>query len=81
MNRAYLMAAPALATVAVVEAAEPKDLSKYKEESVSGGSLLLAAYLVMWALVAVFVGKTVLRQATTEARVKELSELLEARGD
>ncbi|HAN31193.1 MAG TPA: hypothetical protein DCQ06_06300 [Myxococcales bacterium] len=57
------------------------DLSKYKEESVSGGSLLVAAYLVMWALVSVFVVRVVLGQAKTEARLTELSEQIDATGD
>ncbi|MCO4760690.1 MAG: hypothetical protein KC502_04255 [Myxococcales bacterium] len=59
---------------AAAKAAPPRDLSRYKEESVSGGSLLLAAYMIMWALVGTFVGRTLLRQAKVEAELTELSE-------
>ncbi len=49
-------------------------LAKYKEEPVPGGALLLAAYMVMWALAAALVARVVMRQSRTEAELKELAE-------
>ena len=54
-----------------------RDLSKYKEESVPGGVLLVAAYLVLWALVAAFVGRAVMAQSRVEAEVKDLQERID----
>jgi heme exporter protein C len=57
--------------------AAAQDLSKYKEESVPGGTLLALAYMVMWAMIAIFMVRTVLAQAKAEAEVRDLSERLE----
>lgn len=54
-----------------------RDLSRYKEESVPGGSYLVIAYGVMWALVAALVGRLLMSQARLEARITELEEQLE----
>ena len=64
----------AVAESAPVGASAKRDLSRYKEEKVPGGTLMLAAYMVMWALVAGLVGRTVLRQAKVEAELTDLSE-------
>ena len=74
-------AAPAAETPAAAQAAPaptakpaPRDLSKYKEEKVPGGTLMFIAYMVMWGLVAGMVARTVLRQSKVEAELTELSE-------
>ncbi len=59
---------------APVSTSAKRDLSRYKEERVPGGTFMLAAYMVMWALVAGFVGRTLLRQAKVEAELTDLSE-------
>lgn len=53
------------------------DLSKYKEESVPGGVLLAAAYMVMWVMIAGFTARSALAQAKTEAELKDLAERLD----
>lgn len=50
----------------------PGDLSQWKEEPVSGGLLLVIAYLVMWLVLAVFVGRTAQKQARLEADLRAL---------
>lgn len=76
---APVWAAPARADSASFGAAPAtsRDLSRYKEEAVPGGTMLVVAYGVMWALVAGFVGRALMAQARTEARIQELEERLE----
>lgn len=71
----WLLAASALA-------AEPaaQDLSRYKEEAVPGGVMLLAAYMAMWALAAVFVAFTIERQRRVEAALRALEDRLDRGG-
>ncbi len=59
----------------------PRDLSRYKEEPVPGGTFLVIAYGVMWALIAILLGRMLLSQARIEARITELEERLEDDGD
>ena len=47
-----MVATVLFAATAWAEPAAPRDLSMYKEAPVSGGGLLVAAYAVMWLLVA-----------------------------
>jgi heme exporter protein C len=58
------------------DAATPRDLSRYKERDVSGGGLLVAAYMVFWTLVFVWVARTVWQQARVSARITELEEAI-----
>ena len=58
-------------------AAEGVDLTRYKEENVPGGTYLVIAYGVMWALVAGLVGRLLMSQANLEARITELEEQVE----
>ena|GEM_PF-141203 len=57
--------------------AKPRDLSKYKEESVPGGLLLWLAYLVVWALMFFFVFRMIRSQTRAAAEIRDLSERLE----
>lgn len=64
-----------------VAAAAPtgvRDLSAYKEEQVSGGALAAGAYMVMWVLVAAFVGRVAMRQSQTEAALRQLEDRVDA---
>lgn len=54
------------------------DLSRYKEEPVPGGALLVAAYGVMWGLLAGYVGRLVLRQSRTERELQAIHDRLDA---
>jgi hypothetical protein len=70
-------AAPAPPTPKATEAAQaeaPRDLSKYKEESVPGGQLMIIAYLVMWGLLGSFAVRTALRQGKLEREVAALQD-------
>jgi hypothetical protein len=70
-------AAPAQASAKATEAAQaeaPRDLSKYKEESVPGGQLMIIAYLVMWGLLGSFAVRTALRQGKLEREVAALQD-------
>lgn len=69
-------AAPATAA-AVAPAEAPRDLSKYKEESVPGGSLMIVAYLVMWGLLGGFAVRMALRQGKLEREVANLQDRLD----
>ncbi len=60
--------APAVAT----------DLSRYKEEPIPGGTLLVVAYGVMWALLAGYVGRLVLRQSRIDRELQAIRDRLEA---
>ena len=57
----------------------PEDLSRYKEEPVSGGLLLIVAYFVMWLVLAAFVGRTALKQARLEAELRAIEARLEGK--
>lgn len=71
--------APAVAPADAAAAAEPpRDLSAYKEEQVSGGALAAGAYMVMWVLVAAFVGRVAMAQARTEAALRDLEDRVDA---
>ena len=50
-------------------------------ESTSAEAMLVAAYLVMWALLIVFVGLGWRRQARVEARIGELEKAVGASGE
>lgn len=66
---------PSAAKVAEAAPAEaPRDLSKYKEESVPGGQLMIIAYLVMWGLLGGFAVRTALRQGKLEREVAALQD-------
>ncbi len=54
----------------------PQDLSKYKEEPVPGGSLLVIAYGVMWLLLLAFVGRLASKQRQTQAQLRALEDRL-----
>lgn len=66
--------APAAATA---PAEAPRDLSKYKEESVPGGNLMIIAYLVMWGLLGGFAVRMALRQGKLEREVANLQDRLD----
>lgn len=72
---AYADEAPPASALAAPAAAEaPRDLSKYKEESVPGGQLMIIAYLVMWGLLGGFAVRTALRQGKLEREVAALQD-------
>lgn len=75
-NAAPANAAPATAAAAA-PAEAPRDLSKYKEESVPGGSLMIIAYLVMWGLLGGFAVRMALRQGKLEREVANLQDRLD----
>ena len=83
MNRRLLTgAALALAIclsafAAYAEAPAAQDLARYKEESIPGGLLALVAYMAMWALLAGFVGWTLLRQTKVEAALHALEDRID----
>lgn len=54
----------------------PRDLSRYKEEPVPGGALLVAAYAVLWLLVGVFVARVAFRQARLERDLRAMEDRL-----
>jgi len=60
--------------------APARDLSKYKEEPVPGGTLLVVAYAVMWLLVGAFLARLLLRQGQLERDLHALQERLDAPG-
>lgn len=68
--------APA-APAAAAPAEAPRDLSKYKEESVPGGQLMIIAYLVMWGLLGGFAVRMALRQGKLEREVANLQDRLD----
>lgn len=70
-----LWASAAWANVALPEPA--RDLSRYKEEAVPGGTLLVIAYLIMWALVGGYAVRIALRQSRTERELAALQERLD----
>lgn len=74
----FAIAAVLAASSAWAEAPAAQDLSRYKEEPVPGGALLVAAYMAMWAIAAGFVGWTLLRQQKAEAALRELEDRLDA---
>lgn len=55
----------------------PRDLSRYKEEPVPGGALLVAAYGAIWLLVAGFVGRLAMRQSKLEGELRTLQDRLD----
>lgn len=74
---ASVLAAPAATAPRVAEAMQaeaPRDLSKYKEESVPGGQLMIIAYLVMWGLLGGYAVRTALRQGKLEREVAALQD-------
>ncbi len=75
---AAALATTLLAVAAFAEAPAAQDLARYKEESIPGGLLALVAYMAMWALVAGFVGWTVLRQRKIEAALEALEDRIDA---
>lgn len=63
---------------AVAAQAEPaRDLSRYKEEPVPGGALLVVAYGMIWLLVAGFVARLVVRQSKLESELRSLQDRLD----
>ena len=71
-------AAVAAEPLAAAAPAAARDLSAYKEEQVSGGALAAGAYMVMWVLVAAFVGRVAMRQSQTEAALRNLEDRVDA---
>lgn len=74
---ALVLGATLTAVQAWADPAAPRDLSAYKEEPVPGGALLVAAYGVMWLLVALAVGRLLRSQAKLEQDIRELEQRLE----
>jgi hypothetical protein len=69
---------PAATPTPGMQAPEPtQDLSRYKEEPVPGGALLVVAYGVMWALLAGLVARMVMQQARLQAEVRGLQDRLD----
>lgn len=58
-------------------AAAAQDLSRYKEESVPGGNLMLIAYMVLWALLGAYAVRTALRQSRSERDLAALQDRLD----
>jgi len=54
-----------------------QDLSRYKEESVPGGNLMLIAYMVLWALLGAYAVRTALRQSRCERDLAALQDRLD----
>ena len=79
MKRFCAAAASFLLATAAIADAPATALSRYKEEPVSGGLLLIVAYFVMWLALAAFVGRTALRQARLEAELKALEDRLDGK--
>jgi len=90
MNKARLFA-PAAALVAFLlplaaladeaPASVSRDLSRYKETSVSGELLLVAAYAVLWLLVAAYAFRLAGKQARLEQQLEALDRQLDAQLD
>lgn len=57
----------------------PDDLSRFKEEPVPGGLLLIVAYFVMWLALAVFVGRTAMQQAKLAAEMRAMEDRLDGK--
>lgn len=64
--------------VAAQASETPRDLSRYKEEPVPGGALLVVAYGVMWTLLAGFVARLLWQQSRLEAELRSLQDRLDA---
>ncbi len=58
-------------------AAAAQDLSRYKEESVPGGNLMLIAYMILWALLGAYALRTALRQSRSERDLAALQDRLD----
>ena len=72
-----MIATVLFAATAWAQPAAPRDLSMYKEAPVSGGGLLVAAYAVMWLLVAAAVWRLMRAQSKLERDVEALERRLE----
>ncbi len=79
MTRFATAAAVFLLPILAFADAPPDDLSRFKEEPVSGGILLIIAYFVMWLALAVFVARTALKQAKLEAELRNLEDRLDGK--
>ncbi|MFZ4578699.1 MAG: CcmD family protein [Myxococcota bacterium] len=70
-------AVPQAGAPSTVFAAAPSDLSRYKEAPIPGGNLLVAAYFVMWLVLAGFVARLLMRQSRLEAEIRSLEDRIE----
>jgi CcmD family protein len=69
---------PATTPTPGMQVPEPtRDLSRYKEEPVPGGTLLVVAYGVMWTLLAGLVARLVMQQSRLQAEVRGLQDRLD----
>lgn len=78
---AAIVLGTATAWADVARSVEAQDLSRYKEESVPGGTLLVVAYMIMWGLVGFLAVRTALRQTRTERDVAALQDRIERLDD
>lgn len=86
MNKARFLA-PLAALLAILlplaaladeaPASVSRDLSRYKEASVSGELLLVAAYAVLWLLVAAYAFRLAGKQARLEQQLEALDRQLD----
>ena len=83
MKRFWQCLLPGLLCVAPAWAEEPlaRDLSRFKEQPIEGGSLLLAAYLIMWLFLGMFVLRLVLRQSRMERDLTIVQARMDAQSD
>ena len=72
---------PLVALADEAPASVSRDLSRYKEASVSGELLLLAAYAVLWLLVAAFAFRLAGKQARLEQQLQALDRQLDAEAE
>ncbi len=79
MRRFVTAAAVFLLPMLAFADAPPEDLNRFKEEPVSGGLLLIAAYFVMWLVLAGYVARTALKQARLEAELRALEDRLDGK--
>lgn len=82
MRFVMVLAAGLLSAVpAWAEEALGRDLSRYKEQPIEGGSLLLAAYLIMWLFLGLFVLRLALRQSRLERDLEVVQARIDDRGE
>ena len=72
---------PLVALADEAPASVGRDLSRYKEASVSGELLLLVAYAVLWLLVAAFAFRLAGKQARLEQQLQALDRQLDAEAE
>lgn len=62
---------------ALARAQAATDLAAFKEEAVSGGALLVAAYLILWLILGAYVARLAGKQVRLEAKLRALEDRLD----